>query len=374
MKRTVFYQILILAIVVLVVVLIITTTQTNLARLGFDSNIDFLWQRAGFEISQKLIPYTADSTIFRAFLVALLNTLVLAAVAITCATMLGLFIGTARLSHNWLVSKLALAYVETFRNIPSLLQIFFWYVVALRSLPETNTSYALMDMFFLNNRGLFFPAPELSGTGVWISLAFVIGVGCAFFFRRWAARVRYSTGKTYPVFWISVLFVLGVPAVTAWVLGTAWEVPHQGRFSYEGGFVLMPEFMALAVGLSLYHATYISEIVRSGFQSVPVGQTEAAAALGLSRRRTFRLVLLPQALRTIVPPLTTVYLNIFKGTSLAAAIAYPEVVSVFVGTVNNLVGQPVFIMVMTLLIYVVFSLIIALFMNWYNHKLALQER
>ena len=276
-----------------------------------------------------------------------------------------------RISLVWLVRKLATVYVETFRNIPALLQIFFWYFVVLQSLPASRDSLDLLGLVFFNNRGLFVPAPTMPGGLGWIVLAVVIAVMGATWLRG-RARIRHArTGKRLPVAAISVALVVGLPLLTAFVLPGSWETPALGRFSYEGGFVLMPEFIALAVGLSVYNASYISEIVRSGFESIPRGQTEAAEALGLPRFNAFRLVLFPQALRVIIPPLTTVYLNLFKSTSLAAAIAYPEVVSVFVGTVNNLVGQPVAIMAITLVIYVAVSLGIAVFMNWYNRRIAL---
>ena len=373
MKRSLLYQAIVLLAIASIAYLIAATTQANLQRLGVDSGIDFLWQRAGFEISQTLIRFDADSTIARAFVVALLNTLVLAFASILCASVLGLVVGTARLSRNWLVSRLATAYVETFRNIPALLQVFFWYFVVLSALPRSRDSLELFDSLFLNNRGLFLPAPQIEPGAGWLAGALVAAGAGALTLGRWARRRRAETGKTFPVWWVSLGLLLGLPFLAAVASGTSigWEIPHPGRFSYEGGLVLMPEFLALVAGLSIYNATYIGEIVRSGFESVSRGQIEAADALGLPRALTFRLVLFPQALRVIVPPLTTVYLNLFKATSLAAAIAYPEVVSVFVGTVNNLVGQPVAIMAITLLIYVLVSLSIAVFMNWYNRKISL---
>ncbi len=374
MRRDWIYQLLILAALGGLVWLIVVTTQGNLERLGVDSGIDFLFRRAGFEISQKLIPYSAHSSIAMAFLVALLNTLVLALAAIVCATALGIGIGAARLSSNWLVARLGTVYVETFRNVPALLQIFFWYFVVLSTLPESGHSYRWFGLAFLNNRGLFFPAPDAGGA--WLALSIAGGIVAAFALRRVILRSRERTGRGWPLLPTMLGAVVGIPALTALALGDSlvWEIPRLGRFSYEGGFVLMPEFLALVVGLSVYHGSYIAEIVRSGFKAVAPGQREAAQALGLSAGVVFRQVLFPQALRSIVPPLTTVYMNLFKGTSLAAAIAYPEVVSVLVGTVNNLVGQPVVIMALTLLVYVAFSLAIAAFMNWYNRRIALTER
>ena len=403
MKRDIAYQVALLFIIGAVVFLVAATTQQNLARLGVDSSIDFLWKRAGFEIGQKLIPFNAESTIARAFFVALLNTLALAAVSIVCASILGLIIGIARLSDNWLVSRLATAYIEIFRNIPSLLQIFFWYFVVLRTLPRSGDSIEFFNCIFLNNRGLFVPAVSFGQGWVWIAGALFVAWAMIYLLRRQEGRREYSPGRTrseagkadlnprssssppplnsswgqaakrassYNASW-SLLILAGVVGVVILLAGAHWEVPRETRFGYRGGIVMMPEFLSLVVGLSMYNATYIGEIVRSAFTSIPRGQTEAAASLGLPRSLTIRLVLFPQALRVIIPPLTTVYLNLFKSTSLAAAIAYPEVVSVFVGTVNNLVGQPVFIMAITMAVYVFISLCIALFLNWYNRKIAL---
>jgi general L-amino acid transport system permease protein len=373
MRRSWIYQGLLLVAILAVLGLIVSATNANLARLGVESSIDFLWRRAGFQISQTLIPFNANSTIARAFIVALLNTLVLAATAIAGASLLGLIVGTARLSRNWLVSRLATAYVELFRNIPSLLQIFFWYLVVLRSLPNFRDSLSLGAAVQLNNRGLYLAAPEIPGGGGWVIAGFAAAAALIIGLARWARHRRLATGRDFPV----TLAAIGLLIVVPWLAGLAggaelsWDVPQPARFGFEGGMVIMPEFMALVAGLSVYNATYIGEIVRSGFAAIPRGQLEAADALGLSRWLSFRLVLFPQALRVIIPPLTTVYLNLFKATSLAAAIAYPEIVSVFVGTVNNLVGQPVIIMGITLIIYVLVSLAIALFMNWYDRRIAL---
>ena len=295
------------------VLLVFRTTQANLELLGVQSGFDFLSKKAGFSISQHLIPYSEDSSILKALGVAVLNTLLLAVFCIASASILGLLVGVGRLSSNWLVSRLSLAYLELFRNIPVLLQIFFWYYVALRALPSFQDSIFITDYLVLNNRGLYFPFIEFSG-------------------------------------------------------GLSMSPPVVGRFSYEGGFYLMPEFLALWVGLSLYNASYISEIVRSGFQSVSRGQWEAGAALGLKPRTVLRRVAFPQALRAILPPLTTVYMNMFKATSLAAAIAYPEIVSVFVGTVNNLVGRPVEVMAVTLAFYAGVSFLVAWLMGRWNER------
>lgn len=373
MKRSWLIQGLLLAAVAAAVFALVSTTNANLERLGVDSSFDFLWGRAGFEISQTLIAYDANSTIARAFVVALLNTLALAAASIAGASLLGLVIGVARLSKNWLVSRLATAYMEIFRNIPSLLQIFLWYLVVLRSLPNFRDSLSFGQTIFLNNRGLFLAAPDLGAGAAWVWAGFGVAVGGGIFLRRHAMRRRAATGQSFPYVPLAVALLVVVPWLAGIVGGAhlIWETPQPGRFGLQGGIVVMPEFIAMVAGLSIYNATYIGEIVRSGFASVHKGQTEAADALGLNGWQRFRFVLFPQAMRVMIPPLITVWLNLFKATSLAAAIAYPEIVSVFVGTVNNIVGQPVIIMGITLVIYVVVSLAISLFMNWYDERIAL---
>lgn len=370
-RRLVIYQCLLIATILAIAYALFSITQTNLARLGVDSNFDFLFRRAGFEIGQTLIPFSASDTILRAFVVAVLNTLALAAAAIFCASVLGLGLGLARLSGNWLLARMALVYVEIFRNVPALLQIFFWYFVVLRTLPRSAHSSVLWDAVVLNNRGLFLPAPATGTDTAVVAVAVLIAITGIGILWRWARKRRYETGRTFPVAMAGAAMLFVTPLVAAWLLGVQWEFPQSGRFGYSGGMVFLPEFLALVCGLSMYNATYISEIVRSSFSALPRGQLEAADSLGLPRHLAVRLILLPQALRSMIPPLTTVYLNLFKSTSLAAAIAYPEVASVFVGTVNNLVGQPVTIMAMTLVIYALVSLGIALYLNWYQRRLAL---
>lgn len=359
------YQALLLVVAGLVAFAIFRSTQGNLERLGVHSGFDFLWLRAGFEIGQKLIDYSPDSPIFVALTIAFLNTLLLALVVIALASVAGFAVGIFRLSSNWLLSRLAQIYVEIFRNVPALLQIFFWYFAVLGSLPDVQHAHRAFDAMFLSSRGLFLPAPVL-GEGAWILMAFLfLAVLAGRFLRRVAER---NTGGTRTAMWLryarfAVIAVLLL--LLAWPGGpfVTWEKPVLARFNYEGGLSLSPEFVALSVGLTIYHASYIAEIVRSGFQSVPGGLREAASALGLSGGQSLRLVVFPLAMRVIVPPLTTTYLNILKGTSLAAAIAYPDVMSVFVGTVNNLIGQPLEIMAATLLIYASVSLAISLLMG-----------
>jgi general L-amino acid transport system permease protein len=369
-RHVILYQCLLVALVAAICYGIFSTTQANLARLGVESNFDFLFRRAGFEIGWSVVPFHADDSIARAFLVALVNTLLLTASAIAAASALGLALGLARLSGNWLLSRLASVYVEIFRNVPALLQIFFWYFVVLRTLPRSAQSIVWLDGIVLNNRGLFLPAP--ADGGVWILFAGLLpALAITALLARWSARRRQRTGHGLPAGRIGLALCVTLPLAAALAGGVHWDLPRPARFGYAGGLVLIPEFLALVCGLSMYNATYIGEIVRSAFAALPPGQREAGESLGLSRGLVIRLVLLPQALRIMIPPLATVYLNLFKSTSLAAAIAYPEVASVFVGTVNNLVGQPVAIMALTLAVYAAVSLVIALVLHVYRRRLAL---
>jgi general L-amino acid transport system permease protein len=351
-------------------------TRANLERQGIASGFGFLERTAGFGIVMHLIPYSEASTYGTAFLVGLINTLVLSALAIVLATVIGFLVGIARLSSNWLVAKLAMIYVETLRNLPLLLQIFFWYFAVLRALPQPRNSIVISDGVFLNLRGLYVPEPVAEpgfGAVAWAALAALAG---SFALARWARARRDATGRQFPTLWTSLALVIGLPLAVAATLGfpLTWSWPELKGFNFVGGLVLIPEFVAMIVALSLYSASFIAEIVRAGIQSVGRGQTEAAQALGLSQGQALRLVIVPQALRVIVPPLTSQYLNILKNSSLAAAIGYPEMVAVFAGTVLNQTGQAVEVIAITMAVYLTLSLLISGFMNWYNKRIALKER
>ena len=331
---------------------LVSNTLDNLARRGIASGFSFLDTSAGFGVTMSLIDYSEASSFGRAFLVGLLNTLLVSAVGIVLATVLGVAIGLARLSPNWLLARLAGAYVETLRNIPLLLQLFFWYFAVLRALPAPRASLDLGGLIFLNNRGLYLPAVE-SGPAIW---AVLLSGACAAALvasltlrHRRAARRRIAAGS---------LVGLGIAAI-AMLLTAGWQVPALRGFNFTGGTSVIPEFVALLVALAAYTAAFIAEIVRAGIQSVPRGQVEAAQALSLSRRDMLRRVVLPQALRLIVPPLTSQYLNLTKNSSLAAAIAYPDLVSVFAGTVLNITGQAVEVIALTMAVYLAISLAIA---------------
>lgn len=351
-------------------------TQQNLTRQGIASGFGFLDNTAGFAIVMHLIPYSEASSYGMAFAVALLNTLLVTVLGITFATTIGFIVGVARLSSNWLVARLAALYVEILRNVPLLLQIFFWYFAVLRALPAPRDSVSLADAVFLNLRGLYVPAP-VPETGFGLVVAAVgVALAAVVALTVWARRRRWATGQGFPTAAVSIALLAGLPLLAALATGfpMSWEVPALKGFNFQGGLVLIPEFVAMVLAISLYAAAFIAEIVRSGILAVSRGQTEASLALGLSQAQTLRLVVIPQALRVIVPPLTSQYLNILKNSSLAAAIAYPELVSVFAGTVLNQTGQAIEVMAITMAIYLSVSLTISVFMNWYNGRNALKER
>jgi general L-amino acid transport system permease protein len=374
--RGIFFQILVLGMVVLFGLYIFNNTAANLERQGIASGFGFLNTTAGFGIITHLIEYTEESSYGRAFVVGLLNTLLVSFVGIILATILGLVVGIARLSKNWLVSLIATVYIELVRNIPLLLQIFFWYFAVLRAVPGPRDSISLLDTFFLNNRGLYSPAPlPQPGFNV-IALAVALAIVAIVILRIWAHRRQERTGQPFHTVYVSIAIFIGLPLLAAIATGFPldWEYPELQGFNFRGGLVMIPEFVALLLALSIYTGAFIAEIVRAGIQAVSHGQTEAAYAVGLRPSVTLRLVILPQALRVIIPPLTSQYLNLTKNSSLAAAIAYPELVSIFAGTVLNQTGQAVEVILITMTVYLTISLTISMFMNWYNKKMALVER
>ncbi|MFQ5937789.1 MAG: amino acid ABC transporter permease [Acidiferrobacterales bacterium] len=374
--RALFFQVVVLGGVILLCIFLVNNTLANLARQGIASGFDFLGTTAGFSISMSLIEYAEENTYFRAFVVGLLNTILVSAIGVVLATIIGFIIGVARLSRNWLLAKLAAVYIETLRNIPLLLQLFFWYFAVLRALPGPRQSASLFDTFFLNNRGLFSPKPIFEPGFVAMPVAFVVAVVAVIFLARWAHKRQEETGQQFHTIYYSLGILIGLPFLAAAVTGfpLSWDYPALKGFNYKGGMELIPEFVALVLALSTYTASFIAEIVRAGILGVSHGQTEAAHALGLRPGPTLRLVIIPQALRIIIPPLTSQYLNLTKNSSLAAAIAYPDLVLVFAGTVLMQTGQAVEIIAITMAVYLTISLLISGFMNWYNKKIALVER
>lgn len=355
---------------------IVTNTIENLKRQGIASGFDFLGRTAGFDISQTLISYSNTSTYAGAFWVGLTNTLLVAVLGIIIATVIGFLVGMARLSENWLIRTLATTFVELIRNIPPLLMLFLIYFGVLKNLPQPRDSIALPFSSVLNVRGLYVPGP-IWDSGGWLVFAALLAALVGALVWSWRAnRRRLETGEQTPVFWPSVGMILGLPLVVFLALGMplTFDYPQAGRFNVSGGVTVLPELVALLVGLSLYTSAFIAEIVRSGILGVPKGQKEAAAALGLRQGQVMRLVVVPQALRIIIPPLTNQYLNLTKNSSLAVAIGYPDLVSVFGNTVLSQTNQAVEVILITMAVYLFLSLTTSLAMNWFNSRMALVER
>jgi general L-amino acid transport system permease protein len=375
--RSIAYQVTLCALVALAVYVAASNAITNLARAHISSGFGFWHNTAGFDISQTLIQYSSEtSTYGRAFWVGLLNTLLVAGLGIVIATILGFVIGIARLSKNWLVSKAATGYVETIRNIPLLLQLLFWYNAVLKALPELRDSFKISGGIFLNNRGLFVPEPIFAAQFKWVVFAVIFGILASTAFYIWARKRQEQTGQQAPVFTVALALIVGLPLVVLALAGfpLSFEYPQGGRFNISGGVEILPEFAALLFGLSIYTAAFIAEVVRAGILAVSRGQTEAASSLGLRPQPTLRLIVVPQAMRVIIPPLTSQYLNLTKNSSLAVAIGYPDLVQVFTGTVLNQTGQAVEVVAVTMAVYLTISLVTSLLMNFYNSRLALVER
>ncbi len=369
-------QALFLAAVLTLLAYILDNTLTNLERRGISTGFSFLSSEAGFGIIQTLIPYSETSTFGRTFVVGLLNTLLVSALGIVLATLFGFAVGVARLSGNWLIARMAAAFIEIFRNIPLLLQIFFWYFAVLRALPGPRESLSMGDAVFLNLRGLYLPKPvPLDGFGL-VGVALAVAAIAALALSRWARLRQLRTGNRPRVGGYALLMLVALPSAAYLLAGAPldWELPALGGFNFRGGIVVLPELAALLIALSVYTAAFIAEIVRAGILAVPKGQKEAALALGLRPGQTLRLVIIPQALRVIIPPLTSQYLNLLKNSSLATAIGYPDLVNVFAGTTLNQTGQAVEVIAMTMVVYLTVSLLISLVMNWYNARIALVER
>jgi general L-amino acid transport system permease protein len=375
--RSIAYQVALCAVVVFLVYCAASNAIENLARARIASGFGFWDQTAGFDISQTLIEYSSrGSTYGRAFWVGLLNTLLVAGIGILLATILGFVIGISRLSSNWLLAKVAGCYVELVRNLPLLLQLLFWYNAVLKSLPDIRDSISIGGRVFLNNRGLFLPTPIFKDGFGGAEIALVAGIVGSIAYRIWARKRQERTGQQAPVLWVTLALVIGLPLVTFILSGSPlrFEFPQAGRFNITGGAEVLPEFVALLFGLSIYTAAFIAEVVRAGILAVSRGQTEAAFSLGLPPGPTLRLIVVPQAMRVIIPPLTSQYLNLTKNSSLAVAIGYPDLVQVFTGTVLNQTGQAVEVVAITMLVYLVISLVTSLLMNIYNSRMALKER
>ena len=374
--RSLVYQLLAIGGTVAIIAFFVLTARANLERQHIASGFGFMDHTAGFGVIQTLIPYTEESSYGRVFLVGLLNTLLVAVIGTVFAVALGFVVGVARLSSNWLISRLAYVYIEVFRNIPLLLQLFFWYFAILRPLPGAREAIVILPDVFLSNRGVAMPsigATPATSVFVFVVVMTIIGV---ILMRRWSRKRFLETGHKLPDGWLSLWSLVLVPSAAVFLFGAPFSLtpPTMGPFNFVGGWHLLPEFVALTFGLTVYTASFIAEIVRSGIQSVSKGQTEAAYAIGLTTNQTLRLVVIPQALRVIIPPLTSQVLNLTKNSSLAVAIAYPDLVSVFAGTVLNQTGQAIEVITITMAVYLVISLATSYAMNLYNARVAIVER
>ena len=373
--RGLFFQTLVVILLFGSIWWIVNNVLENLQRLHIASGFQFLRSRAGFDISDTPIAYTSDSTYFRALVVGLLNTIIVAVAGIVLATIIGFTVGIGRLSQNWLIRKICTVYVEIFRNIPPLLVIFFWYSGVLAVLPPPRESYHLPFGSFLNQRGFYFPR-AVWGDGSWlIAVAFVLALAMAWFVARRARQRQMSTGQQFPVFWTSFALIIGLPSLAFLLAGMplTLDFPKQSTFNLTGGFWVKPEFLSLLLALSVYTAAFIAEIVRAGIRGVSKGQSEAAGALGLRSGPILRLVVIPQAMRIVIPPLTSQYLNLTKNSSLAIAIGYPDLTAT-AGTVLNQTGQAVEGVFIMMIAYLILSLVTSFVMNIVNARMALVER
>ncbi len=372
--RGLMYQVLAMIAIAGMVWFLAHNTLANMRVRGIQSGFDFLLQSAGFDIGESLYPFDSEQPYWQAFLVGVTNTLRVAVVGIVLATLLGTVLGVGRFSRNALVRGLCLSYVELFRNIPVLLQLLLWYVVMTEVFPPASEAWTV-GPFFLSKGGLNYPIPVWAMGQLWALFGLIGGIVLVWLYSRWATRQFEATGQRRSVVVISLLILLAC-SLAGWALGgapTALNMPIKGDFSIENGGALTPEFLAVLLGLTLYTASFIAEVVRGGIASVPRGQGEAASALGLNRNQEMRLVMLPQALRVIIPPLTNQYLNLTKNSSLAVAIGYPDVVSI-ANTALNQTGRAVECISLVMLVYLTTSLGTSLLMNWYNSRAAIKER
>jgi general L-amino acid transport system permease protein len=374
--RAVLTQLLVVAGVFALVAYLSVNAVQNLEALGKTFGFDFLWASSNYDINQSLIPYNSRDTHFRAAVVGLINTGLVAVAGCIFATVLGFFLGVLRLSSNWLINRIVYCYIEFTRNVPVLVQILLWHGVIVSTLPAPRTAMSPIEGVYLSNRGFYVPAPIFESAFWLVVVVFLAAIAGMIVFRRWAKKHQEATGQIYPVFTIGVAAILGLPLIAFFAAGmpVTLDAPALVGFNYQGGMVLRPEFTALWFALSIYTAAFIAEIVRSGIQAVSHGQTEAAFALGIKPNWTMRLVIIPQALRVIVPPLTSQYLNLTKNSSLAIAIGYMDIVATLGGITLNQTGKEMECMMIVLLIYLTISLLISAFMNWYNRRIALVER
>jgi general L-amino acid transport system permease protein len=372
--RGLIYQVVTVVLIVAAVLYLANNTNTNMKARGIQSGFDFMLGGAGFDIGESLFPFDSAEPYWRAYLVGFVNTLRVAILGIILTTILGTLIGVGRFSRNALVRGLCSVYVEFFRNIPVLLQLLMWYLMFTELLPDSSAPMVLGPLF-LSKGGLNFPIPVWASGHAWAAFGLLAGIAAAYIYRRYAQKSFEKTGVLKSMFWTPVALVLAF-GILGWLLGgapTELNSPIQGEFAIENGGALTPEYMAVLLGLTIYTAAFVAEVVRGGIQSVALGQSEAASALGLARGQTMRLVMLPQALRVIIPPVTNQYLNLTKNSSLAVAIGYPDVVSI-ANTAINQTGRAVECIAVIMLVYLSTSLFTSILMNWYNNRSAIKER
>ena len=374
--RGILYQLITIVAFAALALYIAHNTAQNIEARGIKSGFDFLNQSSGFDITESPIPYSTKSTHWDVYKVGLINTLIISFFGIILTSILGLILGVARLSSNWIISRLAATYIETFRNIPVLLQILFWYNVVLAAMPSVRQSYSFFNSIFINQRGIFIPKPIFLDGSIYIGISVIVALVLGWFVHKWAKKRLEETGKEFPLFLTNLAILILLPLITYFVTGkpVEFDYPVLKGFNFEGGKTYTPEFLALLFALTIYTATFIAEAIRSGIEAVSKGQKEAAQALGLSKMQSLKLVILPQAIRVAIPPIISQYLNLIKNSSLAAAIGYPELVTVFAGTSLNVTGQALEIIAITMGTYLVISIIVSLVLNWFNHKMKIKER
>ncbi len=374
-KLSILYQIITICAVGLISYYLISNTLANLERQSISTGFGFVEKESSFEIGESLIRYSAADSYGRALVVGFLNTLIVSLIGIVLTVILGTFLGVARLSSNWMVSRLSAIYIEVFQDIPILLQLFFWYAFFYEMLPSPRQALNPIDGVFICNRGLIFGVPKWDHAFGYMAVAMAAGIILVCFIKSWAKKRQAKTGRIFPLYRVGAAIILGLP-ILAWMVSgmpIQMNVPVLKGFNFRGGISVSPEFAALLLGLVLYTAAFVAEVVRAGIQSVNKGQTEAALSVGLRPAHVLNLVILPQALRVIVPPLTSQMLNLTKNSSLAVAIGYPDFVSV-AGTTINQTGQAIEGVALIMIVYLIFSLSTSAFMNWYNKKIALVER
>lgn len=378
--RAIFFQVVTIVLIVSLFYTMIDNLYINIESRGIVTGFAFLHHRSGFDIlpflGNYIVDHSPDSSNLVVFYVGLINTFACAIVGIILATIFGLLIGIARLSSNYLISRLANGYIELFRNIPILLQILFWYNLFLNALPHPKKSISFFDIAFINNRGFYLPNPTPEDGFLWVVFAFVIGIVLAVIIKRHFKRKQDETGYHTNTLGYSIGFIVFLPTAVYLLLGSPLQFDYAvlGKFNLKGGLAIVPEFVALTLALSVYTATYIAEAIRSGIEAVDTGQKEAAAAIGLTKIQSLKLVVLPQALRVAIPPTINQYLNLTKNSSLAAAIGYPDLMATFGGTVLNQKGQAIEILAMVMLVYLIISLLISILLNFVNKRMAIPER